>query len=135
MKNTDQSGHRDGRTTVLGSFLKVKRENAGLSVRALAARTGVSRQELARIEDGASQNPSPRLLKRIATKGGLSITTIDFFAAAGYLAPNDLPDLRAYLCAKYPYLPDAAVRDLETFYDFMCAKYALDQGGGRMGVE
>jgi transcriptional regulator with XRE-family HTH domain len=122
MRHVDQSGHRDGQTTILGSFLKDKRECAGLSLRALSLRTSVSRPELLRIERGISTAPSPRLLKLIATKGELGITAIDLYAAAGYLSADDLPDFRAYLAAKHPDWQDDAFRELECFYEFICDK-------------
>jgi transcriptional regulator with XRE-family HTH domain len=128
MKQSDQSGRRDRQASVLGTFLKVQRESAGLSLAALSELTGVSRTQLSRIERGISGNPSSRLLVRIAVEGGLTVSAADLLhIAAGCLGVSDLPDFRAYLYAKHPDWPDAAVQQLVDFYQFIANRYSHDQ--------
>jgi transcriptional regulator with XRE-family HTH domain len=128
MNQSNQSGHRDGQATVLGSFLKAKRENAGLTLTALAARTGVGRTQLSRIERGVSRNPSSRLLVKIATSGGLAVSAADLLhVAAGGLGAHDLPSFQAYMYAKHPDWPVMAYQSLLDFYRFLCDEYSHDQ--------
>jgi transcriptional regulator with XRE-family HTH domain len=60
---------------VNGEAMQRARVNAGLSLRGLAAATGIARDTLTRIEDG-SQNPYPATVKRIADALGITVADL-----------------------------------------------------------
>lgn len=66
----------------LGSFIRDQREAANLSIRALAAKTGVSNPYLSQVERGV-RRPSAHILAQIAH--GLSISAETLLAQAGVL--------------------------------------------------
>jgi transcriptional regulator with XRE-family HTH domain len=59
----------------LAPFLRAQRQMARLSLRALADMTGVSDSYLSQVERGLHQ-PSPEVLKAMATALGVSATTL-----------------------------------------------------------
>ena len=123
MEQDNQSDHLDGTAQTLGSLLKAKREAGGLSLTQLAARLGISRPYLSRLERGEYAHPSVRILTQLAKC--LGIRSEDLYALTGYIVPSDLPSFGAYLRAKHPDWPEGVRAELIEFYDFLKHKYSL----------
>jgi transcriptional regulator with XRE-family HTH domain len=83
----------------LGSLLKRERERAGLTVRQLADAAGLVPSTVSRLETGFIATPKPDHLQKLAQALGIDVE--DLYAAAGYLTPGGLPELRPYLRTKY----------------------------------
>lgn len=67
----------------LGTYIKVKRTEKGLSIRRLAELADISHTEVKRIEDGLRKQTSPLVLRSIAS--ALCVPYEDLMAAAGYI--------------------------------------------------
>lgn len=67
----------------LGTFIKGKRTEKGLSIRRLAELADISHTEVKRIEDGLRKQTSPQVLRSIAS--ALGVPYEDLMAAAGYI--------------------------------------------------
>lgn len=85
------------KATSLGEAVRQAREEAGLSVRALAASVGVSASNITRLEAGEHQAPSASLLQRVADV--LEIDSSDLLAFIG-VKPS-LPEPRTYFRRAY----------------------------------
>jgi len=109
----------------LGMYVRRLREERGLSNRKLAAMADVDSTWLSRLEHGVYHSPDPHLLAQVAE--ALNVTTADMLTVAGYPATDELPTLRPYLRAKYA-LPDEAVAELQTYFDFINARYPKEGG-------
>ena len=72
-----------------GEYLKSLRERRKLSLRDVAARTGMSYSYLTQIEHGRRNAPGAELLKRLAPVYGVPVR--DLLKAAGYLEDSE-PD-------------------------------------------
>jgi transcriptional regulator with XRE-family HTH domain len=97
-----------GNLPQLSALLKTERERAGLTVRQLAEATGLTPSTLWRLETGFIGSPKPDQLQRLAEALGIAVE--EFYAAAGFLVPSSLPELRPYLRAKYGLAGDEATR-------------------------
>jgi len=71
----------------LGQIIKQQRILAQMTLRELAARSGVSSSHIGRVEMG-ERFPSAHVLQRIA--GPLGFDESELFALAGYLSPQPL---------------------------------------------
>ena len=100
----------------LGARVKRLREEAGLSVRGLAAAAKVDATYLSRLEHGAIGSPDPRILYRLANV--LEVEVADLYTAAGYHDGRGLPGFAPYLRAKYDF-PDEAIAQLEAHFDLI----------------
>ena len=67
----------------LGTYIKEKRTEKGLSIRRLAELAAISHTEVKRIEDGLRKQTSPQVLRSIAS--ALGVPYEDLMAAAGYI--------------------------------------------------
>ena len=67
----------------LGAFIKEKREFRDFSIRKLAELADISHTEIKRIEDGVRKQPSPQVLRSIAT--ALNVSYEEIMAVAGYI--------------------------------------------------
>lgn len=74
----------------LGDFIREQRQAAQISVRALAAKAGVSNPYLSQVERGL-RRPSAEILAQIAH--GLSISVETMLAKAGILETSEAPDV------------------------------------------
>ncbi len=74
----------------LGSYIRTKRQEKGLSIRRLAELAEISHTEIKRIEDGIRKQPSPQVLRSIATALGVSYE--ELMAAAGYIDEPNVKD-------------------------------------------
>jgi transcriptional regulator with XRE-family HTH domain len=122
MKHANGPGRRSSNIVALGELLKQKREAAGLSQAALAHAAGVTRVAISHLENAVYQQPSPSTLARIGKTLGISMD--DIYALTGYTPQADLPNLRAYLMAKYP---GWLLAEIEHYCDFLRAKYELPE--------
>lgn len=104
--------------------LKRERARAGLSVRQLSDRSGLTGSTISRLETGQIDKPRPDHLQRLAR--ALAVDVEDFYALAGYLMPEGLPELRPYLRAKYN-LPEQAARQLDEY--FQALRHRWEPGG------
>src|SRR6202022_927934 len=100
MGQTKQSDHHESGVSTLGDLLRSRREAAGLSLTQMAAKLGISRPYLSRLERGQYSNPSSKILIQLSK--GLSIRTEDLYAMTGCLLPTELPSFAPYLRAKHP---------------------------------
>ena len=108
----------------LARILRERRSERGYSVRVLAARAGVNLATIVRLERGEILTPQPDTLKGLAAALDLSLT--DLFAIAEWLPGGELPNFRPYLRAKYKQLPDAAVSEMEAFFERLAKKHGVD---------
>src|SRR4051794_19742215 len=83
--------------SALAGRLRAIREEAGLSIRQLAARMGVHHGQIARIESG-ERNASPAYLQRFAELFGLDAA--ELLEYVGIKQSNTLPPLRDYFMRK-----------------------------------
>lgn len=67
----------------LGSYVKKIRLEKGLSIRKVAESADISHTEVKRIEDGVRKQPSPQVLRSLAT--ALNTPYEDLMEAAGYI--------------------------------------------------
>ncbi len=106
----------------LAKLLRKLRLRAGLSVKELEVKSGVSRAAISRTENG-EKLPTPTTLNRLAE--GLGIDASELFQAAGYTTTGAeaLPALQPYLRAKYAHLPAAARKELADYLDRLEAEY------------
>jgi transcriptional regulator with XRE-family HTH domain len=72
--------------TSLGIRLRAARERAGLTLREVEERTGISNAYLSQIESGRIKEPSPRVLHRLAELYGESYA--ELLELAGYPVPE-----------------------------------------------
>ena len=96
---------------VLGNLLRAKRQELGFSTYQLAAAAGVNSSTVVRIELGQFAAPRPDKLAKFAKALGMNLGEI--FAMAGYIVPEELPDLDIYLSTKYPDLSKSDLRKME----------------------
>ncbi|MFK4102896.1 helix-turn-helix domain-containing protein [Streptomyces sp. NPDC019531] len=89
----------DGTNNGFGGYVKQLRQERQLSIRELAARIGLDSGALTRIEHGKVATPRPGTLRGLAT--ALDVPPADMFARAGYVTPEELPDLATYLRLRY----------------------------------
>jgi transcriptional regulator with XRE-family HTH domain len=101
----------DKQAQELGIYLRGRREQAGLSVRALADLVATDNSQIVRLEAGRVSHPKADLLGRICVAVRAPVT--DVMTMAGYPTPKGLPGLRPYMRAKYRDLPPEALDELE----------------------
>ncbi len=75
----------------IGSFIRSQRENAQVSVRQLAERSGVSNPYLSQVERGL-RKPSADVLNQIAK--ALRVSAEELYVRAGILEPSDKSQVR-----------------------------------------
>lgn len=107
----------------LGVLLTSKREEAGLSIPEVSRQAGIDRGTLWRIEKGVITNPKAENLQSIGEV--LGIPTSDLFATVGWVPPKQLPTIRPYLRTKYRQLPDAAVKEIEGYFDDVARRHGI----------
>jgi transcriptional regulator with XRE-family HTH domain len=110
----------DSDPTRLGSTLRRRRITAGLTLREVAERTGMTISTISRLEVGEIETPKPEHLQRLAR--ALDIEIEELYGEAGYLIPENLPELAPYLRSKYG-LPDQAVAALDEYFQAMRGRW------------
>jgi transcriptional regulator with XRE-family HTH domain len=98
-------------TRRLGQYLRARREELGLSARAVARAVGVRDSTILRLEAGVYGAPAADKLARIAEQ--LKLDLADVFALANYVVPTSLSSLPHYLSLRYPTLTPQAIVALE----------------------
>lgn len=88
-------------STSLGIRLRAARERAGLTLREVEERTGVSNAYLSQIESGRIKEPSPRILHRLAELYGESYA--ELLELAGYPVPDPQHSRRPGEPARHPH--------------------------------
>nr|WP_167760982.1 helix-turn-helix domain-containing protein [Geodermatophilus sp. DF01_2] len=109
------------RSHELGARLCAAREDARMSKRELAAAVGVNVSQIIRLERGSFSSPNIELLSRIANTLHLSLASV--LDQAGFPMHRDLPHLVPYLRERYPELPEAAVIEMERYFDRIAREY------------
>lgn len=117
----------------VGQLLRAARHGAGLSLGAVAARTGLAKSVVDKAERDLAQQPSPTTLAKLAE--ALKLNLADVYAAAGYDAPSELPTFAPYLRSKYRDLPPAARAELEQSFARVAAKYGVAATGPAPGED
>jgi transcriptional regulator with XRE-family HTH domain len=107
----------------LGSYLREQREHAKLSVRQLAAVTGVSNPYLSQIERGL-RRPSAEVLQQIAR--GLRISAEALYVRAGILEENHRIDVQLAIHAD-PLLTERQKRVLLDIYATFRSEHAREE--------
>lgn len=102
--------------TRLGTYLKSLRTERGLSLVEVSSALGFDDSYLYLLESGKRRQPHPSYLHRLARYYGVLVE--DLYSLAGYTPPEELPELPAYLRAKYD-LPEERVREIADFMDFL----------------
>lgn len=110
------------RASLLGSLIREGREQAGLSQSKAASKLNISHTYLLRLERGDYDHPDPRTLVRFASLYGIPLA--DLYAAAGYVAPTELPSFCPYLRGLHPDWPEEAFHELEGHYEYLQQKYS-----------
>jgi transcriptional regulator with XRE-family HTH domain len=104
----------------LGKFLREIRTDRAMSLRTLADASGLDWSYIGRLEKGEISSPDPVKLQKLAR--ALEVEIEDFYALAGYSAPEGLPTLAPYLRAKYD-LPEEASGDVERYIARLVRRY------------
>ena len=107
----------------LAKILSTERKSRGLSIRDLAARSGVQLATIYGIESRDILAPKPETLKQLAAALELSVS--DLFTTAGWLPKDELPSFVPYMRAKYGELPEAGITELHAYIDSLVDKYDI----------
>jgi transcriptional regulator with XRE-family HTH domain len=113
----------------LGAAIRRARVAAGLSQNKLAelanertrradSKSTLRNSTILRLERGEILAPRPDLLAAIASV--LDVDAADYFTFAGYTTPNELPDVDAYLRAKFPTLRQADIKEVVALISLRC---------------
>lgn len=116
-----------------GQFIRSAREAAGLSLRDVAAETGISKSILSRMEQDEVQSPNPNTLQALAST--LEIELIDLYTAAGYTPASGLPTFTPYLRSKYRHLPAEARAQIEESFATIAERYGVSESGPEPGED
>jgi len=85
----------------LAKELRIARKENGASLEAIARPAKISTTYLQKLEQGVINNPSPRVLARLATV--LGVTYLRLMALAGYLNETQLSEARLSESAPRPH--------------------------------
>ena len=99
--------------TTLGSVLETARQEASLTLRRLAALSGIPMSTVNRLLKDEVERPSPAHLQHLAKV--LELNPADVFLLAGLSLPSEAPSLEVMLRTEYGLPPEAiaeAKRDL-----------------------
>src|SRR4051794_23201723 len=91
----------------IGFLVHYKREALGASLTKFALETGLSRTFLSRLERGEFADVKVTSLAKLTRR--LPLTAAEFCAATGCDLSTHLPEVEAYLRARYPEWPATAV--------------------------
>lgn len=119
--------------TSFGNLIRTAREVAGLSLRGVAAETGISKSVLSELEQDDIKSPNPRMLEALAPT--LNIELIDLYSAAGYLPAKGLPNFSPYLRSKYRDLPPEARTEIEESFTAIAKRYGIAERGPAPGED
>ena len=96
----------------LGKIIKQRRVMIPLTLRELAAKSGVTQSHLSRIEIGG-RFPSARILRKIAKPLGFS--EVELFTFAGFLSPQPSEEVgfAEYVHRNYPQVDEDVIKMIE----------------------
>lgn len=117
----------------LGKWLRLRRQEAGLSTIQLAKQAGTTDGTITRFEQGAIAAPDPHKLSRIAE--ALSVSLADVYSMADYAVPSDLPSFQPYLRGKYRDMSAEAIGDLEQAFKRIIKKHGYEPDGPTGGED
>lgn len=113
----------------LGEILQSARAESGLTVRQVAAQTGISTGTVSSVEQGTSLKPTLDNLLGLADVYG--IDPMQLIEAAGYkLKKPALPDFKPYLRQKYRHLPKDAKDEITDAFQRITEKYGISHQVG-----
>jgi transcriptional regulator with XRE-family HTH domain len=110
----------DNNAELLAQTLRKAREATGMSVRQLAAQSGVSKSTISKFErdgSGAAHN-------LLALARALELRASDLFSQAGKPLPRLGPNLPAMLRAEYD-LPPEAIKEIQANIEQVARKYKM----------
>src|SRR3954453_8251955 len=114
--------------SALGTRLRQRRAELGLSLNQLSAATGLHKSFLSRLESGVVRQPATDSLQRIAA--ALELPETELFGLLDDRARELLPPLQPYLRAKYD-LPDDAIAAISDYL----ARYGSQSNGPHDGED
>ncbi len=94
-----ESKNRPTSGATLGQYLEKGRQDAGLSLRQLAAASGVNIMTIRRLLGDEVESPSAEHLQQLARV--LELNEADVFGYIGVTPPEGLPEVAPYLRAKH----------------------------------
>lgn len=103
----------------LGTILRDARARAGLSLREVERRAGISNGYLSLIESGQARKPSPRYLHALADAYGVSYSLL--MELAGHVAPGSLPEQAGMTADGLGDLSDTELLQVRAFASFLRA--------------
>lgn len=122
-----KKGQETERGLALGALVKSAREAAGLTQRGCAAEVGVPISWLQRMELGEFDRPDASRMARLV--GFLPIDHRQLLDISGSYLPDELPDARGYLKAKY----GASDEQIAQFEDYL-AQIKTGQEAAKKGT-
>jgi transcriptional regulator with XRE-family HTH domain len=126
-QQAEDMGMSKAQLNELGRLIRRERAKAKLNQRELAEKTGVTHSTILRLERGEFGRPDPGKLERIAH--ALNAGAGDFFALAGYMHADHLPNLDLYLRTLFG--DDLSARDRKDIARYVEQKRASDRKGRR----
>lgn len=117
----------------LGQLIQQTRHTRQLSLRQLSSMSGIPRNTINRIEQGAIARPRPDMLTAVAK--ALMIPIADVYAIVSYSAPHDLPAFAPYLRARYRDLSPSAIEDLTHYFEDLAAREGVRLDGPPNGED
>ncbi len=119
---------RPVRNKELGEFVRAHRTAKGWSLRYLAEVAGVDVSFVSLLEAGRIGSVSSDRLARLGK--ALNANMADLFSLAGYTLPTDAPSLGIYLRRSSPDLPEAAVKEMEAYFDEVRRRHRAGRSTG-----
>lgn len=108
----------------LGALVRRHRVSARRSLREVARDAGIDSATMIHLEQGRYSSPSPLTLKGVAT--ALGIPTLELFAAAGYVTPDDLIAMARYVQYRDDPLPGEVAQQLNDLIARSIAERGLE---------
>lgn len=106
----------------IGFLVHYKREVLGVSLTKLALETGLSRTFLSRLERAEFADVKVTALAKLTRRFPLSVA--EFSAATGCDLSTDLPEIEAYLRARYPEWPATAISQVTDYCRYHEQRYS-----------
>ncbi|CAM3526397.1 hypothetical protein TSOC111612_00855 [Tsukamurella ocularis] len=103
----------DSQHTPLSQFIRNTRKERGISLRDFAARTGIDRTNLRRIENGQIAAPSPQTIERLARV--LDVDVEEFYDLQWQTSDRPLPSMPTYFRTKFDSLSPSQIEQIEKF--------------------
>lgn len=109
--------HISEQASKFGHYLRELRKQAGLTLREIEDRTGISNSYLSQLENGYIDQPSPRNLQKLAEAYGISYESL--MTQAGYLAPREEAASGGPRRAAFNIIADLSDEEVEEVQDFV----------------